>query len=130
MKFLILILAVCIPAVAQAQTVTKPPAGSPERKRIMDDLRIARGTPDQVFVVTTLKVSGDWAYAVINPQARKGSQKFETESVLLKRQGGHWAIAGNLCTEDDLKDDMTCDLEKSIARVRRETPGVPSVLFR
>ena len=104
--------------------------GSPERRAIMEDLRKARQTPDQVFVVETLKVSGGWGYAVIKPQAKSGKQRFETESLLLQHRYGRWQIVDSLCTEDDLKSDDRCDLAKSIARVHKSNPHVPDAIFR
>lgn len=117
------------PAIAQG-TASIPPMGSPERRAIMDDLRKARQTPDQIFVVETLKVSGGWAYAVIKPQTKGGKQRFETESLVLQQRSGHWQIVDAVCTEDDVKDAAACDLKKSIARVRKTNPHVPDAIFR
>lgn len=121
--------ALTAPALAQG-AATIPQMGSPERRAIMDDLRKARQTPDQIFVVETLKVSGGWAYAVIKPQTKGGKQRFETESLVLQQRSGHWQIVDAVCTEDDMKDDTTCDLSKSIARVRKLNPHVPDAIFR
>lgn len=117
------------PALAQG-AATIPPMGSLERRTIMDDLRKARQTPDQIFVVETLKVSGGWAYVVIKPQTKGGKQRFETESLVLQQRSGHWQIVDAVCTEDDVRNDATCDMTKSIARVRKLNPHVPDAIFR
>ena len=116
-------------ALAQGAAII-PPMGSPERRAIMNDLRDARQTSDQAFVVETLKVSGGWGYAVITPQTKSSKQGFETKSLVLQQRAGRWQIVDAICTAEDEKADGTCDLEKSIARIRKSSPHVPDAIFR
>lgn len=119
---------VCADASAQGVPATPAP-GSAERRAIMDDLRAARQTPDQIFIVDALKVLDGWAYIVVRPQTRSGGQRFETEALVLRRQSGRWTLVDALCTEDDLNSDDTCNVEKSIARVRKANPAAPASIF-
>jgi len=70
----LLLLAVCGLAVAQAPTT--PKAGSPERKALMDALRVPveKSLKQKViFQVDSLKVLGNWAFMTGKPRTPKGS---------------------------------------------------------
>ena len=91
---------------APAGAIVEPPAGSPDRRAIMDLLRVpmveAFGAPIE-FRVDMLKVVGDHAYARVHPQ-RPGGRPIkitfpcEVEGkdldvqALLVRQSGRWAF--------------------------------------
>lgn len=74
------------PKIAQKDVVT-PPAGSPERKAIMDGLRPifekAFGKPIE-FQVNTLRVAAGFAWVVVHPQRPNGSpiSKSQWEAVV------------------------------------------------
>jgi hypothetical protein len=94
------------------QAVRSPAAGSAERKALMDLLR-SKVEPDigfpVVFVVETLNISGDWAFAVVEPQRPDGRaieiretkltrarpidviDGLRTEAVF-RREGGAWKL--------------------------------------
>ncbi len=99
------------PRASFAQTIYTPPAGSAERKAIMNVLRVpAERDLHQpiVFRVQHLKVSGDWAFARVVPIQPNGRDLnyartryaqenadgvFDGEAeTLLRRRAGQWRI--------------------------------------
>jgi hypothetical protein len=83
---------------ANEQSAYTPPAGSAERKNILDAFRaawIGQGSSpitDVVFVVNNLKVRNGWAWLDVNPQSSDGSQQFEGEQGLLRKKNGKWKV--------------------------------------
>ena len=99
---------------AQSDRVTTPKPGSAERKAIMDGLRVPVEKElhqKVIFVVSRLKVQGNWAFTITTPQQPNGKvvdyQKtkyknevkpgeavgdaFSGEVIgLLRKRGGHW----------------------------------------
>jgi len=60
---------------SQAQDIYTPQRGDPERAAILDAVRPAVETrlfPPIEFVVSTMNVSGPWAYVVLQPQRPGG----------------------------------------------------------
>ena len=105
-----LCLALCISR-SRAQTPYTPPAGSAERKEIMDVLRVPveRDLRQKVvFRVQHLRVIGEWALARVVPLRPDGSDidysktKYREENEegafdgegegLLRRSGGRWKL--------------------------------------
>ncbi len=75
-----------------AQAIT-PAKGSEDRQGIMAALRVVvknMSGLDVIFVVTHLKVKNGWAWAVVEPQSKDGTQHYETLTGLLNKQNGHW----------------------------------------
>jgi hypothetical protein len=108
---LVLCCCIAIGATALAQSAFTPAAGTPERKAIMDALRVrAEKDLEQkvIFNVDTLKVAGDWAYARVTPTKPNGddidfSETRYSEQVelgafdpqgeaLLRRSGDSWKV--------------------------------------
>ena len=100
-----------VAANAFAQSVSTPPAGSAERKAIMDVLRVPCERDlglKVIFKVQHLRVSGDWAFARVVPVQPDGSDidysrtqyredlgegAFDAEAeTLLRREGGQWKL--------------------------------------
>jgi hypothetical protein len=96
---------------AFAQSARAPAAGSPERKAIMDAIRVpAEKDLKQkvIFNVDILRVAGDWAYARVSPTKPDGSEinfmktKYREQiefgafdpqgEALLRREGGDWTV--------------------------------------
>lgn len=75
-----------------------PPAGSLERKAILDAYRAVwkgedeNAISDVVFVVNNLKVDKEWAWLDVNPQSSDGSQQYEGEQALLYKKHGRWVV--------------------------------------
>jgi hypothetical protein len=108
-----------------AQRIYTPPAGSAERKAIMDALRvpIQRELKQSiVFKVDTLNVSGEWAFLRGMPQRPNGSrvnfritryreaQRLgmfdEGVTGLLRKRGGRWRVVTyNIGATDVAWDD-------------------------
>jgi len=107
----ILVLAVATVISAGAQTVYEPVKGSPERKAILDALRIPveRDLKQKVvFVADNFKVQGNWAFVGGTPQgANGGSPDYRRTQyadaleagafdnnffALLKKTGGKWKV--------------------------------------
>ena len=100
-------------AVALASGLVPPPSAATnsasDRKAILTELRVPvekrLGKP-VVFVVTSLRVERDWAFAQVEPQ-RPGSRKIDgrvyfpdeweymdglTTTAILRKGGAHWRI--------------------------------------
>jgi len=103
-----------------AQTVTHPEKGSPERTALLDTLRPAVETKLKqkiVFVVNTINVQGGWAFIdgrVQTPdgkvpnwkntpfaQAAKYGAQSDAISALLRKNAGGWKVVTNAigCTD-------------------------------
>ena len=100
---------VCLTALAQSART--PAAGTPERKAIMEALRVpAEKDLKQkvIFNVDILRVAGDWAYARVSPTRPDGGEidfsktkyqeqiefgAFEPQGeALLRRDGDEWEV--------------------------------------
>jgi hypothetical protein len=96
--FLILALAACT---VRAE-VYEPKPGSPERKAIMDAMRVpvAKHVGKPVLFTGNPKVSGEWArfegdVATVDGKPPKGDAKFELELdffALLRKEEGEWKV--------------------------------------
>jgi hypothetical protein len=110
-KTLLIALVCCIATAAHAQRAYTPPAGSAERKAIMDVLRIpveADLRQKVIFRVQHLKIVGPWALARVVPVRPDGSEidysrtryredmeegAFDGEGeALLRNDGGAWRL--------------------------------------
>ncbi len=92
-----------------ASSFTVPPPGSPSRKAILDALRPAvekQLGPSIEFKVTLIRVQGEWAFVIADPQRKSGKpidgwrifgehfgnmDGLRVEAVL-RRQRGRWAV--------------------------------------
>ena len=111
-----------------AQSVVTPPPGSAERKALIDLLRprveAQIGFP-VVFVVETLNVSGDWAFAVVEPRRVGGEHIAVPETRLSKarpidaidglrteavfhKTGGRWRLSQYAIGATDLWYEPYC----------------------
>jgi hypothetical protein len=100
-KFMVSVTALVIsaalmkPATTNAEASTPPP-GSAERKAILDAFRAEWTkdalTKDVIFVVNRLKVHNGWAWLDVNPRSSDGSQQFEQEQGLLRKEGDGWKV--------------------------------------
>jgi hypothetical protein len=117
--------ALILPETASAATLQQepytPPAGSEERKVILDVFRRAwkrqgnNEITDVVFVVRHLRVQKGWAYLVVDPQSSDGTQKYETESALLRDYGeSTWKVASR---------------GEGVAKTKKRFPSAPSGIF-
>lgn len=104
------LVALALPLPAAAQGAYEPARGTPERAALMDAVRplveVRVGGPVQ-FVVDRLQVSGDWAFAILDPQHPGGAQIDPAKTIygedaeymdglrtfaLLVRANGRWNI--------------------------------------
>lgn len=101
-----------IPAMrASAQSIVLVPRGSPERKAILDVVRVPverRLGIKVIFEVERLAVFGDWAFAEVHPRTEAGGRidyrrtRYARDYVpdldsdlvltLLRRSGASWAV--------------------------------------
>jgi len=112
-----------LPGPVLAQTAQTPPAGSPERKAIVDAMRAKGDLPNRVFVVRRIRVANDWAWLDAEPQSADGKNRYEPESALLRRTSGRWAIVDQPCGEE------SCNRQKEIRRIRSAFPAAPATIF-
>jgi hypothetical protein len=121
------LLLVCANAFAQTSAVdVAPPPGNPERKAILDALRVElRRYQDQpmVFVVRHLRVNGRWAWVDVNPQSPDATQHYESVSALLRSGRGGWTVVEMPCAEEDNPDCITDP--GYFMRLRSRWPEVP-----
>jgi len=113
-----------MPVAAVAQSAYTPAPGSSERRAIMDAMRAKGDDRDRAFVVRHLKVSGAWAWLEADPQSRSGSNKYESESALLRRSGSGWSVVAQPCAEEG------CDPRRELRRIRTSFPAAPASIFR
>jgi hypothetical protein len=105
-----------------------PPAGSPERKAIMDALR---GDQKVVFKVNYLKVHGDWAWTDTTPLDEKGKAVAEGGANLLHRESGAWKVMDLSVIPEDPDNPMGPDDPdpKFIKAAQKAFPGLPADIF-
>ena len=105
-----------------------PPAGSPERKDIMDGLR---GDQKVVFKVHYLKVHGDWAFVDVTPLDDKGKPVAEGGASLMHKENGTWKVMDLSVLPEDPDNPMGPDdpTPKFVKAVQKAFPGVPSDIF-
>lgn len=130
-------------ALAQ-ETVHTPAAGSPERREIMDAMRLdfypgdraaARANPrGVVFKVLFLKVHGDWACTHVDPVDAAGKPLAEPRWGLLHRRQGQWSDLNYFDALRPFGSEEAAQnaLEMSastIAKVRLKFPEVPNDIF-
>ena len=120
---------ICISVVLPAgrsyaqQTPYTPPAGSEERKAILNAMRALGDIHDRVFVLRYLKVQNGWAWLMGDPQSPDGKNHYESESALLRNEGTGWKVLDQPCTEAD------SDSKKEMARIRTAYPKAPAGIF-
>ena len=109
LRFVLVSLFLLVPTITIAQEVYTPERGTQERKAVLDAIRPileARVGPPVEFVVSWLRIYGDWAFVAVNPQ-RPGGGRIDPNSptyrmwedqdglgtyVLLKQAYGQWNI--------------------------------------
>jgi hypothetical protein len=115
-----------LPSIAPVarKDITTPPQGSPERAAVLDALRTAFETtfgPPIQFRVDTLRLAGDFAWAVVHPQRPGGEsiskkdwdagvgscEQSRTSAVAqfwMRRRGGAWRAAwsNGVCASDSI----------------------------
>jgi hypothetical protein len=121
-----------------------PSAGSPERKAIMDVMRLdfypgnaeaARTNPKGIlFKVTFLKVHGDWACTSVDPTDGTGKQIAEPRWGLLRRKAGKWSDMNYFDAlrpfpSEEAAQDALGMTTPTIAKLRVIFPDVPSDIF-
>jgi hypothetical protein len=105
-----------------------PPAGSPERKDIMDGLR---GDQKVIFKVHYLKVHGDWAFVDVTLLDDKGKPVAEGGASLMHKENGAWKVMDLSVLPEDPDNPMGLDdpTPKFVKGVQKAFPGVPSDIF-
>jgi len=110
--------------------LTTPPAGSWERKLILDALRSRiKGSHglEVVFVVEHLKIKDGWAWVHTLPQDRDGSNRYEDVSALLRKHGAIWEVAELACTEVD--NDQCLTNPEYFKLLKQRFPGMPTEIL-
>jgi hypothetical protein len=105
-----------------------PPAGSPERKAIMDGLRRDQKV---VFKVHYLKVHGDWAWMDLTPLDDRGEAVAEGGASLMHKENGAWKVIDLSVIPEDPDNPMGPDDPdpKFVKAVQKVFPGVPADIF-
>lgn len=121
----------CLTAAAESQkSAVTPPAGSVERKLILDALRdeIRRlHDINAVFVVTYLKVGEGWAWIETLPKSPDGTNQYEGVSALLRKSGTTWKVAEIACSEEDNEDCL--ESPGYFKLLTKRFPGVPPAIL-
>ena len=104
------------------------PAGSPERKAIMDGLRRDQKV---VFKVHYLKVQGDWAWIDGTPLDDKGRAVAEGGASLMHKEKAAWKVIDLSVIPKDPDNPMGPDDPdpKFVKAVQKVFPGVPADIF-
>lgn len=108
---------------ALAQRVYTPGRGDPDRKAILDAVRsriISEMNGPVEFVVRVLNVSGDWSFAVLDPQRPGGRQINPADTVhaadvdfmdgltvyaLVRKSGSRWGLVESVTGPTDVAYD-------------------------
>lgn len=110
------------PTIADSESYT-PPSGSAERRAILDAYRTEYTkdalTKNVIFVVKYLKVHDGWAWLEVNPKSSDGSQQFEQEQGLLRKEGAEWKVLQR-------KSGVTARYFKNL---KAKYPAVPTDIF-
>jgi len=117
-------------ALAAASQAYTPPAGSAERRAIVEALRQKLRSLHQVeaiFEVHYLKVHRGWAWIEASPRSPDGRQRYEPVSALLREEGGRWQVAEFPCTEEDNPDCL--GQPGYFQKLRARFPAAPRDIF-
>lgn len=105
-----------------------PPAGSPERKAIMDTLR---GDQKVMFKVYYLRVHGDWAWVDATPLDDKGKPVAEGGASLMHKESGAWKVMDLSVVPQD--PDQPLEAEDAppefVKKLQAIFPGLPLDIF-
>ena len=111
---------------ALAQKPYAPKQGSAERVAMMNAIRVydvKRNAElrDETFVVSALRVQGNWAYANVE-QRRQGGDSYGQAHVFLQKVSGKWKVA--FSTYND-SNEVGVD---GLARLRKKNRSFPKGL--
>lgn len=130
----LLILCVSVPE-SGAEEVHTPPAGSVERKAIMDGMRawvLGQHGIKAIFVVNALLVKDGYAWIDVNPQSPDGSAKYEPLQGVMQRNGsGVWQMVfPDPAAEFSIGDDLSEAAARAKANklLLQQVPGIPREL--
>jgi serine/threonine protein kinase len=124
--------------------VYEPSSGTPERRGIMDALRLSfyggnaatahQNTKGIFFHVHYLKVSNDWALANVNPEDSSGQSTGESRWALLRDVDDEWSDAnyvgaiGPFESRQAAQDALSMSVS-TISKIRQAFPDAPSGIF-
>ena len=119
------------PAQADRNEPYTPLKGSPERKAIMDSIRLhMKNNGDMVFKVEHLKIRGEWGWIETSPQSRDGKSQFEGVNALLKKQKGRWKVQYMRPCCGECEDDPVCsDDKRFFEMLKKKYPGTSTDIF-
>ena len=106
-----------------------PPAGSRERRDIMNALRSDQAVV--VFKVHYLKVHGNWAFVDVTPIDAEGKPVAEGGASLMHKLYGAWKVINLSILPEDPDNPMGPDdpTPKFVKAVQKAFPGVPADIF-
>ena len=118
----------------KADQLHTPPAGSPERKAIMDVLReeYKSGSGIQVvFKVNYLKIHNGWAWTNVTPLGEDSKPLGEDLPALLHLEKGKWVNLDLIAIAEALDDPVGPNEPnaKYLQAVQKKFPGVPADIF-
>ncbi|MCY7307460.1 MAG: hypothetical protein LH632_15195 [Rhodoferax sp.] len=118
---------------ARATQAHTPAKGSQERKAITNALRVVAKTMsglDVVFVVSHLKVNGNWAWVEADPQSVDGTQHYEPMSGLLASKNGRWVYLEGFPEGAICEEDPDCaDSERYFQKLGQKYPALSPDIF-
>lgn len=133
------ILLVCmgLPALScAADAAYTPERGTPERKEILDAVRMIGADPadnkplDMIFVVGHFKVKGNWALIRTNPYSSDRMNAYEPIDALLQKIDGKWTVVEVRPCCGDCEDDPDCPADHRYFRKLMKTwPEAPADIF-
>lgn len=116
--------------------ITVPPAGTPLRQAILNDLRaaepiasIAREQKKKIiFEKVTLRVSGDWAWFSAAPLTEDRTWQTEPMNGLMHHEHGHWKVAEYVPDYVNSADDAKKAYESWRAKLLKKNAQCPAEL--
>lgn len=115
--------------------VHTPPAGSAERKAILDALRRDYPQPHKgklTFEVGYLKAHNGWAWIYAEPRSSDPGDRFgETAGFLLHKARDGWKVMEVPPMVDDPRDPegLAYPLKEDVKRIRKKYPSVATDIF-
>ena len=108
------------------------PKDSPDRKGIMDALRVAvknMSDLDVIFVVSYLKAKDGWAWVAAEPMSADGENHFETVSGLLQKKEGRWILLEGP-PEEECEENTDCaDSSRYFRKLTEKYPSLPPAIL-
>lgn len=117
----------CVSPTSPPTTRAHTPAKrSPERTQIITGVKAAlakQGRKNVVLEIPYLKVHSGWAWIQVNPQSADGTQRYESQSGLLREKAPQWTLLEWMPSEEGT------DAKAYFKNLKAKYPQAPADIF-